>query len=128
MPGDRLPLPAYGRELLDARRRGLRPTDPTMIYLDRWPTRPGPYVVPTLCVPRDVPFTSLDWSIVRKLDVHLLSWERRSIKAALDTLRRAGVATITVHDFSATDDQPWAIDIDNSTPLEAALAKLRSCA
>jgi hypothetical protein len=111
-------LPAFGRELREVRARGLRPTDPVLVYLDRWPARRGPYAVPTLCVPDGVPAASLDWSIVRGLEVHLLTWTGNGASEAVDALMRAGVAALTIQNFAAEGDR-WVVDVDARGPADA---------
>ncbi len=117
-------LPAFGRELLALRNHGQRPVDPVMVYLDRWPTHRGPYVAPTLVVPRDMPVQALDWRLVRGLEVHLLSWSGVGLGVAVDVMLRAGVARLTMMNFAAPDSDPWAIDMNACGPADRALADL----
>lgn len=105
-------LPAFGRKLVELRHRGLRPADPVLVYIDRWPSSRGPFVVPVLCVPQGVPPTAIDWSLVRGLDVHVLSWTGVGIATAVDEILRAEPRTLTVFNFSVRHGEQWAVDID----------------
>lgn len=115
-------LPAYGRELAELRRRGLRPAEWVMVYLDRWPESRGPFAVPTLVVPQGVPVNALDWTVIRGLKVHVMSWTGTGLAAAVDALLRAGARTLTVHNFSVGYGEPWAVDIDARGPADSDLA------
>lgn len=114
-------LPAFGRELAELRRSGRRPADFVMVYIDRWPTSRGPFVVPTLCVPQGVPACALDWTLIRGLDVHVLSWSGQRLAAAVDAILRAGVRTLLVCNFSVGHGEQWALDIDARGPADATL-------
>ncbi|MCK0507365.1 hypothetical protein [Aromatoleum anaerobium] len=69
-PGRR--LPAYARELANARARGLVPANRQVrVYLDHWPTRRrcASTLGPAICCPIDARPHLLDWRYLAALDV-----------------------------------------------------------
>lgn len=67
-PGRR--LPAFARELADARARDLVPARrQVVVYLDRWPAGPASPLGPAICCPADTRPDRLDWRYLAALDV-----------------------------------------------------------
>lgn len=67
-PGRR--LPAFARDLADARARDLVPTHrQVVVYLDRWPVAPVTALGPAICCPPDMHPCRLDWRYLAALSV-----------------------------------------------------------
>ncbi|WP_374481339.1 hypothetical protein [Zoogloea sp.] len=67
-PGRR--LPAYARDLADARARDLVPTQrQVVVFLDRWPAGPVTGLGPAICCPPDFHPSRLDWRYLAALSV-----------------------------------------------------------
>lgn len=67
-PGRR--LPAYARDLADARARDLVPAGrQVVVYLDRWPVAPVTALGPAICCPPDMHPCRLDWRYLAALSV-----------------------------------------------------------
>lgn len=67
-PGRR--LPAYARDLADARARDLVPTHrQVVVYLDRWPVAPVTGLGLAICCPADFEPARLDWRYLAALSV-----------------------------------------------------------
>jgi len=67
-PGRR--LPAYARDLADARARDLVPAQrQVVVYLDRWPTAPVTALGLAICCPADTHPARLDWRYLAALSV-----------------------------------------------------------
>lgn len=67
-PGRR--LPAYARQLADARARDLVPTHrQVVVYLDRWPPGAVTGLGVAICCPPDADPTRLDWRYLAALSV-----------------------------------------------------------
>jgi len=71
----RRPLPPYGRELAEARRRG----EAVNLFVhagvgawERAKARGAPHV---LCLPPGSDFNSFDWTVVRGLSLMLIAWD-----------------------------------------------------
>jgi hypothetical protein len=98
---ERKRLPAYARELADARRRGMTLRDPTCSVALSGLRRPR--IGFGVTVPDDVDPADLDWSWTRGLDVLVL---RRiepieRARAAVRAIRAAGAARLVMVDLSA---------------------------
>lgn len=67
-PGRR--LPAYARDLADARARNLVPARrQVVVYLDRWPVAPVTALGLAICCPPDMHPCRLDWRYLAALSV-----------------------------------------------------------
>lgn len=92
----RLPLPAYGRELAEARRHGQKPN--VFIHAgarawERAKLRTPPEV---LCCPPDADYRQYDWSMCRGLSVTLVAWgmEAQAIDDFAQHLVRSGAELV----------------------------------
>ena len=71
-PGRR--LPAYARDLADARARDLVPAlRQVVVYLDRWPVAPVTGLGLAICCPPDTDPARLDWRYLAALSVLVLT-------------------------------------------------------
>jgi hypothetical protein len=83
---ERLALPAFGRELLDLRRRGLVPGRPVVISLDSWHFGRA---YPRLVIPGELDPAQIDLSMVAGIDTFVAWSSRISTIARRDALIRA---------------------------------------
>jgi hypothetical protein len=104
----RLPLPPYGRELTDARRRGQKPN--VHIHAgdrawDRAKMRKPPEV---LVCPSDADYRQYDWTACRGLSVTLIVWGRdaEAVEAFAEHLIRSGAELVcTLNAFEGEDGE-----------------------
>ena len=98
-------LPAYARELADARRRRLRPRDPTVSIVLHWRARPciGYGVVVS---DADDP-SALDWTFLRGLDAILWRFgdEPARVRAAVGAIRAARPRRLLILDIACAEGE-----------------------
>lgn len=81
-------LPAFGREILELRRRGLRPRGGIILAIDSWNYGIGTSRARAVITP-DLDPAALDYSFVAGLDVELVWLPKLTPKERLDATIRA---------------------------------------
>lgn len=122
-PAPRQRLPAFGRELLELRRRGLVPDPPEVfVSLDSWkwaPRRTRVVVAP------DVESVELDFSFVAGLDVWMGWWPGTTVITRRDTTIRAILAALPQRLIVVAYEDPVCFIWIKSTQVGIELAEFR---
>ncbi len=109
------PLPAYARELADARRRGLTLRDPTVSVALHGLRRP--IIGYGVCVPDDRDPAALDWAWRRGLDVIVFrrGEDKDRVRSAIQAIKRARPKRLLLIEC----DDPRVISIIDPSVTEA---------
>ena len=101
------PLPPFGTDLRDARRRGVRPN--VFVHAGRgaWERAKERATPDVLCVPPGAEAAAFDWSIVRGLSLMLIAWEmtEQDVRAIGEELIRAGAVLVMAPCMGADGQQ-----------------------